>query len=452
MPCGLASLGGEPLRRLLHCWVVSACVWLSGAAFAQAADAGCRLQIITSYPESFYRPFVERFSSDHGRACVTNKNTIALMRHMREGRRPVADVVWTSSPVAFAALDADGLLDHWPDLSLDPSHFGGLAVDDASGARFGFALSQIGLMWKPDGETIGPTAEVELLAQDRYRNRIGMTSPARSGTTHLFVETVLQNQGWDEGWALLSRIGSNLATVTARSFGVREGIARNRFELGIGIDFLAKAANETQPPIAFAPLRDSAVFPASVGIARTGAENPLAVDFVAFLRSDTGQNLLLRPAIARIPVNRELWGQVGFEPEQSADAAFDAALAARRLPIVNALFDEMITYRYLELAEIRAGIDRLMAAPEAADDPQLRNLIAEARDRVETVPVASFMSDAAELISQLEGSDLVDLSADGEGTLRDSWSRDFSGRFSRARELIARGDARLAELNSGRAP
>ena len=114
MPCGLASLGGEPLRRLLHCWVVSACVWLSGAAFAQAADTGCRLQIITSYPESFYRPFVERFSSDYGRACVTNKNTIALMRHMREGRRPVADVVWTSSPVAFAALDADGLLDHRP--------------------------------------------------------------------------------------------------------------------------------------------------------------------------------------------------------------------------------------------------------------------------------------------------------------------------------------------------
>lgn len=434
------------MRDFLYCLLLSALVWLTSATIGQTADTACRLQIITSFPESFYKPFLQRFSRDYGRACVTNKNTIALIRHMREMRHPIADVVWASSPVAFEALDADGLLDHRTDLSFDRAHFGGLAVDDVDGAYFGFALSQIGLMWKPDGDTIRPTGEIEFLAQGGNRGRIGMTSPARSGTTHLFVESILQNHGWDDGWPLLSRIGSNLATVTARSFGVREGVARNRFELGIGIDFLAKAAHGTQRPLAFVPLDDSAVFPASVGISHAGAGNPLAADFVRFLRSDTGQNLLLRPGIARIPVKPDLWAQVGFAPEASTEVSFDAALAARRLPVVNALFDEMITYRHLELIEIRAGIDRLSANPAAADDRQLRKLIAEARDNLETMPLASFMSDAAEVISQLEGSGSADLSSGGESTLRDSWSRDFSGRYSRARELIARGDARLAEL------
>lgn len=439
------------MRSLIIFWLLLLGVWVPTLSHAGTQDGRCDLQIITSYPESFYRPFLEFFSRDHPRICVTNKNTIALMRHVREGRRPIADVIWASSPVAFAALDAEGLLDHRPDLALDRSRFNGLAVDAENGAHFGFALSQIGLMWKPDGERTGPDADIRVLAQDRYRNRIGMTSPARSGTTHLFVETVLQNAGWENGWALLSRLGGNLATVTARSFGVREGIVRNRFELGIGIDFLAKAANGDQSNIAFAPLNNSAIFPASVGITRAGADNMRAADFIRFLRSDAGQNLLLRPAIARIPIDRKLWKQVGFEYEPGASIHFDAALAARRLPIVNVLFDEMITYRYLELADIRTGIERLSGHLESADDPQLRKLIAEAHGKVEAVPVASFMSDAEELISQLQEGEPAELSADAQGTLRNSWSHDFSSRYSRARELVARGEARLAELSRGRA-
>jgi ABC-type Fe3+ transport system substrate-binding protein len=448
----------DVVRRPLLFRLAALCLAMLAAAPADAAGGdACGLHVLTSYPESFYAPFVEAFSAQsNARVCVTNKNTIALIRHVRERRRPVADVIWASSPVAFSVLDTQGLLARRPDLVEPAEAFGGIAVDAPNGTRFGFALSELGVMWKPERVYQPAPDDLAALAQGRFRGRIGMSSPARSGTTHLFVETVLQRLGWRDGWALLSRLGGNLATVTARSFGVRDGVANDRFAFGVGIDFLAKAREHGQAPIAFRALVPGLLFPASAALTLAGADNPRASGFVVFLRSDIGQNLLLRPAIARIPVRTGLreraMGERGADAstaEARADAVpvFDADLAARRLPVVAALFDEMITYRHLELAELWSQIDRLEADPRFKTMAEARALAGAARGQLEAVPVASFMSDAVELAGELgRGGGLGTLAYSGEGSnLRDSWSRDFASRFLKARELVARAGARLDE-------
>jgi len=46
------------------------------------------------------------------------------------------------------------------------------------------------------------------LTRPVYHNHLGMSAPSRSGTTHLTVETVLQGDGWDKGWALWKEIAT----------------------------------------------------------------------------------------------------------------------------------------------------------------------------------------------------------------------------------------------------
>ncbi|EKF19164.1 ABC transporter substrate-binding protein [Nitratireductor pacificus] len=434
-------------------WLALSCT--AGAAQSSAGAEACRLQVLTSFPESFFHPFVELFSAaSNATVCVTNKNTISLLRHVQENRLPAPDVIWASSPVAFAVLDAEGMLVHRPDKVRPAADFSGIEVDDPNGSRFGFALSHMGVMWKQRADDDLPK-RLDELAAPGYAGKLGISSPARSGTTHLFVETILQEFGWDAGWALLSRIGANVATVTARSFGVRDGVAKDRFQLGVGIDFLAKAEGRGQPPLGFAPLSPHVVFPASAGIFIAGENNPLSEAFIDFLRSEAGQNLLLRPDIARIPVAPALWSQAGFAADPDPARPLDMRHAARRLPVVTALFDEMITYRHTELAELWSAVDRFAGDERIGRSQTMRALLADVRDLLESVPVASFMSDADELVALLArgtAERMRDLRT-AEGTdLRDSWSRDFSSRFRKAREIVARIDAYLGAQAERTAP
>ena len=75
------------------------------------------------------------------------------------------------------------------------------------------------------------------MADPIYFGHTGMSAPSRSGTTHLTVETLLQGDGFNAGWAKMKNIAANFKTVTARSFGVPDGVNSGDFGVGIVIDF-----------------------------------------------------------------------------------------------------------------------------------------------------------------------------------------------------------------------
>lgn len=438
--------------RRLAAALASALLAVPAPAGAQVADpsGGCALTILTSYPESFYAPFLGRFSQETGTAaCVINKNTISILDHMRETRQPAPDLIWSSSPIAFRMLDDEGLLARLPEKVRPPAEFGGLAVDARDGSRFGFALSQVGVMWAPPTQLPAP-GTLQDLADPGLAGQIGMTSPARSGTTHLFVEAILQQHGWQDGWALISRLGGNLATVTARSFGVPEGVRRDRFAFGIGIDFLATVGRPPDERLRFRPLSPK-IFTASVAATPEGAANPRAAAFIDFLRSPGAQELLVGPSIARIPVLPSLWPKAGFVPRPEPDGGtFDEGLAARRLAVVTALFDEMVTYRQVELGRLWEDTRRLERLAGSGASPVATRYLHQIRGLLESVPVAPFMADLDLLEPLSTGSEFRAL--DGRLRIQDSWARDFGSRFDRARELLAQLDALVAATPEKQAP
>ena len=200
----------------------------------------------------------------------------------------------------------------------------------------------------------------------------------------------MQAYGWERGWALLSEIGGNLSTVTARSFGVASGVAQRRFGIGVTIDFLANAPDVSGGQNVFVLTPDPIYVPANIAILSRAKNVEAAERFVDFLLSPEGQGILLQPAIGRIPVRAEL--NSGLLPEENTGGLltardFNARLSAERYGIVNLIFDDYIVRRRATLARLWARL-RLLEA-ETRDDAARRSTLAAVRRLLVTPPLSA---------------------------------------------------------------
>jgi phosphoglycerate transport regulatory protein PgtC len=205
-----------------------------------------------------------------------------------------------------------------------------------------------------------PAKEWSDLAKPEYYGHVGISSPSRSGTTHLTVETVLQGDGWDKGWSEWKWMAGNFATVTERSFGVPDGVNTGNFGFGIVIDFFGFSSKASGFPVDFVYPTVTALVPANVGVITNAPNQKGAVAFVEFLLSLEGQKVLFEPEIMRLPVNPAAYADAPeglpnpFEDSSiGAAVKFDVDVSGKRYNLVNSLFDVMITYR---LDDLRAAV------------------------------------------------------------------------------------------------
>ena len=301
-------------------WRALICVVWCLAAPA-AADP---LRILTSFPESFFRPFVEAFA-EHAPEVdvqVQNKNTNSGLDEILRGNPRAFDIYWVSSPEAFAVLDAAQ---------------GGSALQGRADV---FALAGVGWTYR-DG-MVSPKTWDDLL-DPAYQGRLAMARPARSGTNHMFVEQQLQTRGWEDGWGFLLEFAANLNAITPRSFTVVEGVADGRFDFGVTIDFLARS--DTLPGLRFNYGAKPLITGARIGILNGGGNPEAAAQFLAFVLSQEGQRILTRPDIRRIPIDPEIRAKVMDLPASfdTGTSTYDSSASAARYWAINALFDIFIT-------------------------------------------------------------------------------------------------------------
>jgi spermidine/putrescine-binding protein len=218
-----------------------------------------------------------------------------------------------------------------------------------------------------------------------------MSAPSRSGTTHLTVETLLQGMGWEKGWALMKGIAGNFKTVTARSFGVPDGVNSGQFGIGIVIDFFGLSSKASGFPVDFLYPKVTTLVPANIAIVKNAPNPNAAAKFIEYLLSAEGQEVLLDPKIRRLPVNPKTYAKApkGFPNpfiDKSIGAAvkFDLKLSKDRYNVINSLFDVMITYR---LDDLLAATNAIQNAESKAKSSAAKKLIAEARALVNKVPI-----------------------------------------------------------------
>ena len=375
------------------------CLW-TGSLLAAGLES--KLVVVTSYPKDLTGPFKKAFEAKYPGTLVEilQKKTSAGVKYIQEtSQGNTSDLMWASAPDAFEVLKADGLLARYtPKAEGIPEKIGSYPINDPAGYYIGFAGSGYGIMWNTrylKAKKIPVPKEWADLKKPVYHDHVGMSAPSRSGTTHLTVETVLQGEGWDKGWATWKEMAGNFKMVTERSFGVPEGVNSGDFGIGIVIDFFGFSSKATGFPVDFVYPTVTTLVPANIAIVKNAPHPEAAAAFIEFLLSVEGQELLLDPAIRRLPVNPKTYAKAPKDfpnpfKDKSIGAAvkFDVELSKNRYNIVNSLFDVMITYRREDLVKATRAIQNAEAALAGKSNPGAEALIKEARALVTAMPIS----------------------------------------------------------------
>lgn len=319
-------------------WGKSRAVWLALLLILGVLPslvAAAELRILTSYRTAVVDPLVEAFQQRHPdvHVRVLNKNTHAAVDEVLAGNERRFDVFWASAPEAFEVLGQAEAL-----------------ADVGYGPHADFAWSALGWTWRAAAGATGQfpvPQEWNDLLNPAFAQRIAMSHPMRSGTMHSLLETILQDRGWQAGWAWILELTGQLNTISARSFGVLEGVERGEFTLGLSIDYLA--LTRSSDGLVFRYGRPVIMIPARIAALQKGQHLQSARLFIDFVLSEQGQRVLLRPDVRRIPVNPVVRAELAesLHPEVRAALNFswsryDPGLAAGRYWEVKQIFEAFV--------------------------------------------------------------------------------------------------------------
>ena len=439
-----------PMRRVTAASIAVAATF---AVFATAAAAGT-ITIVTSFPKDLTQVYKAAFEKQNPdiKVEILNKATsqaIAYVKELPVGQRP--DIFWASAPDAFEVMKRDSLLEKVADLANKdvPAKIGNYPINDPDGMYLGQALGGYGLMWNTrymKANKIPNPAEWSDLTKAVYFGHVALSSPSRSGTTHLTVETILQGEGWDKGWSQLLEISGNSAQITERSFGVPDGVNNGQFGIGIVVDFFGLSSKYSGFPVEFVYPKVTAVVPANIGLVSGGKNSADARKFITFSLSQAGQELLLDPKISRLPVlpAEALGAKVPkdypkiFEIAKRAKVHFDSELSQTRYYLVSSLFDQTVTFRHKELRAATKAIHDAEAALARKHNAEGSALVKQARD-LAFAPIVneSLVKDPQFLATFTKNKRDAAVNKEVTG-LEDNWNNKARSNYEKAQELAAK--------------
>ena len=437
-----------PMRRSLVTRLAMA--WAAAACLASAAQAGT-VTVVTSFPKELTQAYKSAFEKANPgiKIEILNKNTVQGMAYIRElpaGQKP--DVFWASAPDAFEVMAGLKQLENIADLAnkAAPAKVGNYPINNPQGLYLGQALAGYGLMSNTRymaANKLPPARQWADLLKPVYFGHLAMSSPSRSGTTHLTVETILQGEGWDKGWAQILQIAGNCAAITERSFGVPDGVNSGQFGIGLVIDFFGLAGRYSGFPVEFHYPDVTAVVPANIALV-TGSKNPAeARKFIAYTVSLEGQQLLYDPKISRLPIlpPEQMGGKAPagypnpFEIAKRAKVQFDSDLSEARYNVVSAMFDQTITFRLKDLQAATKAIHQAEAALAKKPNAQAAALLKQARDTAYSPAVGPRMAGDKDFLA-LFAANKKDAAVNKQVTgLEDRWNSTAKDNYAKAKGL-----------------
>ena len=349
--------------------------------------------IVTSFPKELTEAYKKAFEAKNPgiKVEILNKPTSAGVAYIREApatNKP--DVFWVSAPDAFEVLAGEKLLAKIDSPAKEvPAKIGNYPINDPKGFYLGQALAGYGIMWNTrymKAHKLPEPKEWADLTKPVYFSHVAMSSPSRSGTTHLTVETVLQGEGWQKGWQQMLMIAGNCAAITERSFGVPDGVNNGQYGIGLVIDFFGLAGKASKFPVEFVYPSVTAIVPANIGMVANAKNADNARKFINYALSPEGQELLFDPAISRLPVLPGAYKKAPpgfpnpFTGTIKPKVNFDSELSESRYYVVSSIFDQTITFRHKELTQATMAINEAAAKLAGKHNTQAAKLLDDARD------------------------------------------------------------------------
>jgi ABC-type Fe3+ transport system substrate-binding protein len=380
------------LRRLAGGLLLAASLSAAPPA-ARAADE--RVVVLTSYPEELTVRFQAAFERLHPgkRVEVLWRQSADALAYLRRGGAREVDVYWTPAPGNFVALRDEGKL---AKLNIDrdalPADIAGFPISDPDGNFAAFELAGHGIAYNIEAvRKLGLRAPRDWsdLTAPAYAHQVQIPIPGRVGFAPVLIEAVLQGQGWERGWAVLSEIAGNADFGAGDSAPGADDIVAGRKAARMSIDFFAATAIAAGAPLGFAYPPRTAYSPAQIAVLADAPHPALARQFVAFALSAEGQQLLLHPDVRRLPVRRDLYAahpELSAQPFAAGNLGYDGALGRARQGLVAALFEQALVQRHGELAALWQAVHAAEAAGRR-NDPA----IIKARALLAAAPVSEIV-------------------------------------------------------------
>jgi ABC-type Fe3+ transport system substrate-binding protein len=430
--------------RFVSRWLMPAVI----ALFGTAAQAQQQLIIVTSFPKDLTAVYQRVFEAKNPgvKVEVLNRGTSSAIAYVREA--PAAnkpDIFWASAPDAFEVLAKENLLQKFPGANPKvPAKIGAYPINDPNGFYYGQALAGYGLMWNTRymkaNKLPNPREWVDLV-KPVYFSHVAVSSPSRSGTTHLTVETILQGEGWEKGWQQVLMIAGNCAAITERSFGVPDGVNNGQYGIGLVIDFFGLSARASGFPVEFVYPSVTAIVPANIGLIANAKNAELGKRFIAFTLSEEGQQLLLDPKISRLPVLPATYAKAPagypnpFGGKIKPKVNFDSELSQSRYYVVNAMYDQTITFRHRELVAATKAIHEATAQLAGKKNAKAQQLLAEARELAFSPIVSEAKSKDKEFLALFSQTKRDALKTKQLTGLEEYWNSTSRKNYVRAAEL-----------------
>jgi phosphoglycerate transport regulatory protein PgtC len=228
-----------------------------------------------------------------------------------------------------------------------------------------------------------------------------MSTPARSGTTQLMVESILAKYGWQEGWRLLTNIGANMATISSRSFGVSDYVAKGQFGIGPTIDSYALILERKFDHVEFAYDESFTLMPTYVGLVKQQHNDIYAKAFIDLLMSKAVQTNMDSNDFAKHGLSDNSLFNDRF-------TRLSVATLIQREDCMNLLFDLMISKRLPALKD--TWLSLINARKHYQDNPQVLAQIKQIEQQIFSVPISEKELDA--VVNQI--SPLADVSDDSQ--------------------------------------
>jgi len=236
-------------------------------------------------------------------------------------------------------------------------------------------------------------------------------------------------------------IAGNGAAITERSFGVPDGVNNGQYGIGLVIDFFGLSARASGFPVEFVYPSVTAIVPANIGLIANAKNAELGKRFIAFTLSEEGQQLLLDPKISRLPVLPATYAKAPagypnpFGGKIKPKVNFDSELSQSRYYVVNAMYDQTITFRHRELVAATKAIHEATARLAGKKNAKAQQLLAEARELAFSPIVSEAKSKDKEFLALFSQTKRDALKTKQLTGLEEYWSSTSRKNYVRAAEL-----------------
>ncbi|HBS27573.1 MAG TPA: ABC transporter substrate-binding protein [Gammaproteobacteria bacterium] len=409
------------------------------------------LMVVTSYPEEMTSAFRRAFQKQYPdvQVNIVKKKTGAALKYIQSiSARNTVDLLWVSSPDAFELLKSKQLLAKYEPVAFGiPDYLGSYPLNDPEGFYTGFAGSGYGMMYNTrylKSKHLPAPKSWSDLSAGTYSGHIGMSTPSRSGTTHLIIESILQDSGWDKGWGTIKGIAGNLKKVTKKSYDVPVGVRDGEFGVGLVVDYYGLSAKARNYPVDFTYPEMTAILPASVGVIKNAPNQQAAQAFIEFLLSSKSQTMLLHKDVRRLPIRPEVYRSAPANyPNPHKDKALSETLeldvlqSKQRYNLVNSLFDVMVTYNFDELTSAISAVHRAEALIKGDSSAFLKRKIGRAKELISFVPIDEARSKNADFsgLFTKKRKKKTDKVSGRQKNIEDEWDELTKASYKRAKKI-----------------